>query len=177
MNRNVPVNTYRDNDYRSKNGNNSNNNQTRSFENARTVYLWQVVEDVEIGTGRDYNTGQVYSMTIPIAVDQYYSSEFGGVHDRYSWKEWEDSRKELILRGWYYNGRTYSRTNKDGKDLDAYINECLKTIESAVNYWFDPNQSKSESTTKKVTPLWAYMTLIWTIVSTFLLILQITRLG
>lgn len=143
-----------------------------AFSSARTVSVYQIVDDVLLGTGRN-SDGDVYDMRVPIGVDLYYSPEFGGVNAKYTMKEWETTGKEIILRGWYYQGRNFSKATRDGRDFNDYMLDCLKTIEVSVNEHFSPVAPEVETVILRVAPLWAKFCLMATIILTVLLMLSV----
>lgn len=145
-----------------------------AFTQARTVSLYQYVEDVSIGTGRDQN-GEIYEMRIPIAIDLYFSPEFGGVNSKYTMADWKSTEKEIIYRGWHYQGKTYARATKDGRDFADYMNDCLKTIEISVNEHFNPAPPQIDTITKVVAPWWAWLTLLTTVIMIVLLVLSVRQ--
>lgn len=141
-----------------------------AFAEARTVSLYQYVDDVVIGTGRDQN-GEIYDMTIPIAIDLYHSPEFGGVQQKYSMADWKSTNKEIVMRGWFYQGRSISRATKDGREFASFMMDCMRTIEEAVNEHFSP--IAPETVTKVVVPVWAWLTLFTTVILIVLLMLSL----
>lgn len=141
-----------------------------AFSEARTVSLYQYVDDVVIGTGRDEN-GDIYDMTIPVAIDLYYSPEFGGVQQKYSMTDWKSTNKEIIMRGWFYRNQNISRATKDGREFASFMMDCMRTIEEAVNEHFSP--IAPETVTKVVVPVWAWLTLFTTVILIVLLMLSL----
>lgn len=143
-----------------------------AFSSARTVAVYQFVDDLMIGTGLDQN-GELYDMKIPVGVDLYYSPEFGGVNSKYSMAEWKSTEKDIILRGWYYQGRNIPRATKDGREFGEYMVDCLRTIEEAVNKHFSPVAPEVTVITKVVAPFWAWLCLTATVILTVLLMLSV----
>lgn len=147
------------------------NSAQSALRNARNISLWQRVDDVSIGTGIDYATGEKYNMTIPVPLDSFYSNEFGGREGQTTGRDWMSLKKELILRGWDYNGKIYSKATKEGREFEEEVLKNFATIEAAINFYFDPHRPDMQ--VRQVTPKWAYGTLFTTIAFVVLFLLSI----
>lgn len=164
------INRYADDRYNSRN---SYKAQASPFDNVSVIYLYQYVDDISIGTGYDAD-GNPYEMVVPIAIDRYYSKEFGGVESAYKMSDWKSINKQLTLRGYNYLGKEYNRTSKEGREFGEYLSNILCDIEKSVNLYFSgaPN---GEPQIVRVTPTWAWFSLILMVASMLLLVLTVVH--
>ncbi len=141
-----------------------------AFAAAKTLYIYQVVQDVKVGRGVNDN-GEYYDMTIPVPLDFYFSEEYGGRQALYPMSEWKSTNKTIIIRGYLYNGRILARAVKEGRELEAFMGACYNDLEQAVNFYFNP--PTAEVITKVVTPTWAWISLLMTVAALVMLALSI----